>query len=383
MARGTGWTIAGPRWAQTIAFAASAPRVAYTCGVPAPGATGGPTTLAVGMSRDSGHTWRTYTTPAAGAACDMTVDPSDPRDVMLVANADPFTNTKPLTLYRSLNGGSTWTSWPLPPRANGGRTVFFAYQWAWVTTPQIGQRSILYLAPYFPDGSIYVWLAASVAGQPFTWVAQHALFPGQPPDGGVAALIAAAGALYMVLRTRTDCPPTCTDVERTTNGGMTWSKLVLSFEGSAVALIVSADDVLFGRVAANTPGTSAEYVYSTDSGTDWNVLTTLPTFLTAQEILRAPDGTLFALLDAVVDNDLNDEGQPGIYVLAPDSPHWRFVAPLSGGALADWHIDGPFMASDPPIALNWDESRHVAALWGAAYGQAVDGIHPGIEYYVI
>lgn len=382
--RGAGWRRAAPAWAQTIAFAASAPGVAYTCGVPGVTLLNRPAQLAIGVSDDGGRSWRPYATQAAGIACDMTVDPTDPRDVVLVANTDPFTNTRPLVLYRTVNGGATWSSLPLPPRADGGRDDFFAYQWTWVNPSRAGQRSTFYLAPYFPDGTIYVWLAASVAGDSLTWVTQHALFPGQPPDGGVATIIGVASALYMVLRSRTNCPPSCMDVERTTDGGLTWERLALSFAGASVSLLPGAtSDLLFGRVATNTPDPGAEYVYSTNAGASWVALTALPVLLAIRDILRAPDGTLFALLDAPTDGDFEDEGQPGIYALAPGGGSWRFVASFSSGALSNWEITGPFEASGPSIALAWDGSGHATTLWGAAHQQTADGIQPGLEYHAV
>lgn len=387
-ARGTAWRAAGPRWAQTIVFAVNAPAQAYTCGVPALASATlaqRPAAIALAVSRDAGRTWHTYMTPALGLSCDLTVDPSDAADVVLVANLDPSGNTKPLALYRTLDAGATWHAWPLPFRTTDGRGDFYAYHWAWVPATTARQRATLFVAPYFPENTIYIWLAASIAGAPFVWVEQHAIFPTQPAAAGIMWLIGTAGGLYVVLQSRTDCPPSCVDVMLTTDNGTTWRPFMPATENNVIALLSASADgaTLFGGVLPDLAQPPAAYVRSTDSGVTWNSIAPVPPTLVALDLLAAPDGTLFALLEPANVASGDAVEQPGIYELAPNAALWQFVAPYTGSVLSRWYIVGSSLGNGPSIALAWDSSGHPTALWGQAHAPAPDSATAGIAYYTV
>jgi hypothetical protein len=124
---GVGWTHAGPAWARTIVFAASAPATAYTCGTSIHPEAELPEAISVGVSHDGGHTWQALDTPAQGVACEVSVNPTDARDVML--NTNPCSGCVPFErgLYRFFDAGSHWRVWPLPPRVPDGRQDFAGY----------------------------------------------------------------------------------------------------------------------------------------------------------------------------------------------------------------------------------------------------------------
>src|SRR5262249_39422483 len=132
---GSGYTNSGPAWAQAVAIAPSAPTTVYSCGNTAPKPSGGiqgPGAIAVGVSRDGGHAWQTYTTGAIATACQLSVNPTNAQDsVMLtlttVCSGDACQSTG-THLYRSRNGGAGWTLASAP----GGAVWDFDAAPAWL-----------------------------------------------------------------------------------------------------------------------------------------------------------------------------------------------------------------------------------------------------------
>ncbi|HEY7356955.1 MAG TPA: hypothetical protein VH590_10835, partial [Ktedonobacterales bacterium] len=137
---GPGWTLAGPQYASSIAFAPGAPETAYACGVEQ--ATGSQLVpIRVGISRDYGHTWQMFSTPAVGVSCNLSVDPTNARDVLLIVSPDnQCASPAASKLYRALDGGEQWSRWSLPPQDSDQSPALLCAQWAWV-------GSTLYIAP--------------------------------------------------------------------------------------------------------------------------------------------------------------------------------------------------------------------------------------------
>jgi hypothetical protein len=359
-----GWSIAGPAYAQTIVFAPSAPATAYTCGAEALDGPGAPPAVSVGISHDFGHTWTTIPTPWLSPWCDITVDPTDPRDVALMTEVCASCSANPsLSLYRSTDGGTFWRLWLLPPRPSDGRRDFTAYQWAWA-------GATLFIAPYANDAQRYSQLAASVDQRPFDWVGQHGLFAGEPQDTGINRLIGVGGTLYVTFDCGSGCPVESTHMMRSGDGGATWSLFAPTFRGRAVFLVearpAAAGLLGFLQPGPATPGPNSDYVRSTDMGLTWQSLPPIPGGMGLFDIVSAPDGTVYAAFwDCCGPPPAT--APPGIYKLAPGAIMWAFLGPFPGNA-------------GGPITISWNAAGHPLALWGGAYPQTkASATTPGIE----
>jgi hypothetical protein len=354
---GRGWTPAGPVEAQRIIFAQSAPAVAYTCGAPTLNSLAQPAPIVVQVSLDRGHTWRPSLTPATGVECDLTVDPTDARDVVLAAlpppTSQPFSSdaaVDAVALYRSFDGGATWQPWPLPTAPDGAR-YFTVLRWAW-------SASALFVAPLALGDASYHRLAASIGRQASSWVNQRALFAAAGPDNaGIVGLVGTAQALYVLIYSE-PCAIVCRQAMRSADGGTSWSRFAPSYQGDAVILLAGAgESVLFGQIldfAAATPASGASagarFVRGRDSASAWEALPTPPGELVLAEGWELPDGRVYAALDPFAGDSL---ASPGLYALAPDASFWTFVAPYPAG--------GP-----QSLAISWDDEGHALSLWGAA-----------------
>jgi hypothetical protein len=363
-----GWISGGPSYAQTIVFAPSAPTTAYTCGAVPLDEPGAPLSVSVGVSHDYGRTWKTLPSPLLSPWCDITVDPTDPQDVVLVTvvcascSANP-----PLSIYRTTDGGDDWSLWPLPPWGSGGRDVFSGYEWAWA-------GSTLFLAQAIDDGrSGYTVLAASVNRGPFVWVGQHRLFAGEPPTAGINSLTGLDGTLYVTFNCGPGCPVTSTHMMRSSDGGATWSPFAPAFQGRTVYLAGTraASASLFGFTDPG-PGeaiTSGDYLRSADGGLTWQSMPPFPDMLGLVDITAAPDGTTYAELWACC-APAGRTTPEGIYKLAPGVTQWSFVGQFPGG-------------TSTSIVLSWDTAGHPRALWSPIHQPAGPfQVSPGMTYHL-
>ncbi len=364
-----GWTLAGPAEAQTIAFAASEPATAYTCGAFPLDAPGRPLGITVGVSHDYGRTWAELSSPLLSPWCDISINPTDARDVALLTvvcascSADPLLN-----LYRTTDGGVTWTLWLLPPSAAGVSTDFTGYRWAWA-------GSTLFIAPVARGQQRFDVLAASVAQRPFAWVRHSALFAGEPPDASIVGLIGLQGTLFATLDCGSACPVTGAHTLRTDDGGATWSRFAPELSGDPVYVSSQRNSsaVLFGFVepGSATPATRAPYVESSDLGRDWRPLPAFPGTgaLGALSLSAAPDGTVYAALWSCC-GPPDPLAPEGVYRLAPGAAAWSYLGPLPGDA-------------DGPLALSWTQDGHPQALWAGAYKPSGQyDVLPGIERHL-
>ena len=355
-----GWNPGGTTAAQDIVFARSAPGIAYDCGVPALSSSLTPEPVVVAASRDTGRTWRTLLSPGDGITCSLTVNPTNALDVLVMVSPSSSFASKPITLYRTFDGGNSWSRWPIPPRLSiqGGDAEYA--MWAWT-------GSTLFIAPYYPGTAGYTDLAASIGGQPFVWVQRNGLFRGAPPDASINALFGTAGEIYAVLSPQSDCAVSCSRVLSSDDGGISWALHTPTFRGQSVNLLSQSADsrTLFGSYFDNPTQAAGKYVYSSDGGTTWRQLTPLPPGSIASDIFSTPDGTYYAVLDGDPGAQLGAI-TPGVYRLAPGARAWNFVAP-------------PIGSGGGPVVVSWDAAGHPIALWGNLYASIADGSSTGLQ----
>ncbi len=340
---GPGWSQAGPHSASSIAFASSVPTTAYTCGPQSP-SSGQLVPLIVGVTRDAGLIWQTLSTPATGMSCNLTVNPTNVQDVVLIASpANQCASSQSSVLYRSLDGGAHWSIWPLPSPGPNQSAVMLCYQWVWV-------GSTLYIAPFLPEDVAYARLAASVAGQAFVWVQPEDFLTGAPSYAGINALFATGSTLYVELTSQT-CIPTCYWFSRETAAG--WSRFAPTAQEQSVMLLGTGADsqTLLGEIVDEAPPDRHTYLISTDGGATWRALAPRPDLLVAGAITAAPDGAVFAAFEQDPDSPTGEQGTTasvGIYALAPGASAWQYAAAIPPGL---------------EFVVAWDAAGHPTALW--------------------
>jgi hypothetical protein len=360
-----GWTFAGPGDAQAIVFAPSDPATAYTCGAVPLDSPGAPAGVVMDVSHDFGRTWTELSSPLLSPWCDITVNPTDSRDVMVATTVCASCSANPpLNLYRTTDGGVLWSLWPLPSDSPAGGN-FNDYVWAWA-------GSTLFLAPSFEGEQGFHQLAASVAQQPFAWVVGSALFAHKPANAGIQGLTGVDGSLFVTFGCASGCPVTATPMMRSDDGGATWAQYTPTAAGGQVYLVSPGPSGggLFGTIeqASGTPPATTPYARSLDGGRTWQPLPTFPDaqLMAPSTLLAAPDGTAYAALwNCCGGPDLL--ARQGIYRLAPGAASWTYVGPFPG------HPSGR-------IVLGWDAAGHPLALWGDAYQPGKQTTpRPGLE----
>jgi hypothetical protein len=305
--------------------------------------------------------------PLLSPWCDITVNPTDPRDVaFLSADCASCSSTPTLSLYRTTNGGDSWSLWPLPPLGSNGPAEFTNYQWAWA-------GSTLFIAPSVRGDPAFDLLAASVAQQPFAWVEQHGLFAGEPQGVTISSLTGLGAVLIVSFDCRSGCGAQAgIHSMRTDDGGATWSRFSPTVAGQPVYLTNpgALGAALFGYVGltSGTPAPQTRYVWSIDQGATWRQLPAIPdaAALGVLYMLAAPDGTVYAgLWNCCSSVDLL--AQEGLYRLAPGAAAWTYLGPFPGDV-------------SKPIVLSWNPAGQPIALWGRAYeSSAPYAVVPGIE----
>jgi hypothetical protein len=363
-ATGAGWEADGPAYALAIAFAESAPQIAYVCGPSTPGTGSAP--ISFGVSLDMGRTWKTLGTPATGADCDLTVDPDDAHDVVLVASSCPACRTPPpLAMYRTDDGGTTWQAWELPDNAMTGAQGFAAYYWTW-------SGSTLYLAPWGANETGSTRLAVSIGKQPFLWVNAGALFAGAPVGATIDGLIAGDGAIYALLQAPITCVQDCAQVIGSVDDGASWTLIAPMDAGRPVRLLQMQSSspqgtTLYGQVFLNAGAGARLYVRSTDGGASWEALPAFPDQLIAVDMLQVPDGTLYTeLYPAPSAHTATGGAGPGVYRLALGERHWTFVANFPGNAAG-------------PLVVACGANGRPVALWGGAHAPTSAGPVAGLQ----
>ncbi|MGO8949274.1 MAG: zf-HC2 domain-containing protein [Ktedonobacterales bacterium] len=382
-APGTGYTNAGPDWATNLAFAPSSPNIVYACGeVPYVSIE-----ILVAISTDGGHSWQSQASPASPDSagilprqgyslgplnpCTLTVDPTNPWDVALLAQycTDYVTSDNGMIqceamstqLYRSFDAGATWAE---VGKSDGDWIASeIASEIAWV-------GSTLFIST--TEG-----IARSIAGGPFTLLRQS--FFGTTTDADLARNLSVIGNTLFVSEVACQAAaggsPCAGPTERSDDLGVRWSPMSWTYRSNIVSLLVVGGDgkTLIGRTLIG--GQSDIFLRSVDGGATWSPLPPAPNYtgpfsspsqsptadfsglfetdgLSSEcPITESPDGTIYTELSL---NVMSSSGigteNTGIYELALGAENWRYFAPPPGGYV-------------PEIFL-WSSAGHLAVIWG-------------------
>ena len=108
-----------------------------------------------------------------------------------------------------------------------------------------------------------------------------------------------------------------------------------------------------------------QYLGSHDEGATWEPLPLGPEGMFVEQILAAPDGTLYAEFTPVNGPVASPSG---IYRLLPGGTTWVYIAPFPG-------LEGA------PLVLSWNAGGQPAGLWGGAFQPNLPTLTQGIEYH--
>ncbi len=252
-------------------------------------------------------------------------------------------------MYSSADGGQRWTLAKLPTNTiDASQVLNYFFAWAGTTlfvAPQFGAQQTLPSETHI--------LAASANGGPFEWVDQNGLRAHVQSTAVVDLLTTVGSTLYANLDGASCVGQQCSGVATTSDGGATWASITSTNQGDTLVVIAGAP----GRDLLAHPRSATYHIgpllRSTDGGTTWSALPTLPGGASPQDrgTFETPDGTIFV--------ETNTNPNP-IYKLVPGASAWALVAPhVADGAAGDL------------AAVSWDAGGHPLLLWQAALGQGL------------
>lgn len=337
------WANGNLAFAQAIAFAPEHPQTGYACG----SAGQANHTIALGITRDGGSHWTALETTAKGDTCRIRISNSDQQQVAFTATTcgQVCATSAPAHLYRSADGGTTWTQVFLPDNAS------FALPLAWA-------NGTLFAATTTSTHP----LAVSVQGGVFAFADDSRRFSPQPTTL-MQNLIGARDTMFAIGQpptapTTPTVPPEPSVIE-SANDGAIWSLVDWHDTGLPVTFLQVASDghTLLGQEADDT------LVVSADLGQTWQGMTPFAagTQLAEGVVDRLPHGALLATLH---DSNTNTTG---LYTLAPSSGAWTRICAVPTGLYV--------------VAVTRNAAGNPTVVWAAP--QATKGAPTQLRVYQI
>jgi hypothetical protein len=352
-----------------ITFATSDPLTGYVCGnaVPAFGAeTSAP--LRFTVTHDGGRTWHEEaTTPAEGYTCEVHINPSDAREIVMIARQATTDTT-----WRSFDGGATWRQMTLPP---GDDAQAIIDQPVWAGGTLFVDATLRFGGPMPTLPHI---LAASSQGGPLVWVDSDPLFQ-HSPNGGLAPTYAfAIGSTYYAQLWNFVCASAAcgtynshTFVLQTSDGGAHWSSYTFGDEANLTVFATLADGKTL--IGVMDDGATVLFSISHDKGQTWQTLPSVTAkgqfwWVGTDTKSSAPDGTLYSQESTIEydaqGNIVHTKGPYTLLMLPPGATSWQTIPGLPGAQ---------------PFAVSVDGAGHPVAVWSGLS----DGMHqvPGLAYH--
>jgi hypothetical protein len=339
-----GWTAAKGTfngWGPDVTFAPSSPSTGYAYQLQQDNS------IKFSVSHDGGATWQTLNTPATKQdRCDLSVNPTDARDVLLACTPPASSG---FTILRSFDGGVIWTQPHFTVTAN----CYNGSGWA-------GSTALLAFSVCENPSSSQTQLLASKNGGPFTRLDMNGQLGGQSL-GGIAQLGGNSSVIFvqMGILGFDDTGAHINETTlRSTDGGAIWAQV--TFAGGGVHLLAITPDgaTLVGVYDSN----ATQLGLSKDNGQTWQKLPVGTSgFASFNNLVVAPDGTIAAVSSH--HSALNNPDER-LYVLRAGASAWTTYTMPSTAF---------------PHALAFDGSGHATAVW-ATYSP---GDSPGSPWMLI
>lgn len=307
----------------SLLFAPSNRAIGYAC------TRSGNTGALIGTT-DGGQHWRTLASVCAGSNGNtLSVDPTNPNDILLSEITPPGVGGYAVVLFRSTDGGHTWAQQDM--RAADGLSLTMM-SWA-------GSTPLLSLSPAESGSPTpFVGIMASFGGGPFVRLDSNGAIAGHQTSD----LSAMTGNAQEIILGISDSSGSFALVS--TNQGKNWTQEHMwRYAGADVtSALFSADGQL--ALGAVTSGQTTTALVTTDAGQTWQPI---PTFagsapLDGQSLAVLPDGSVYATTTAL--NVGIGTPDQNIYTTHPGATTWTSVATL------------PTLGE--PVAYTWDAQGH-------------------------
>ncbi len=308
-----------------VVFAPSAPATGYAC-IGISGANGAASIVVYG-TQDTGVTWHELNRLAGGTRCLLSVNPTNPRDVVIVA----FPDSPATVVFRSQDGGGRWD------RPNLGQLSFQALGW--------DDGNFFITTQLTDSGSNLTEMFESVAGGAFVELDNQGKV-GNLTLGQITAITGHGATIYLQSR-QLATEPVSVQMWKSTDGGKTWAEVAFHDGSQLIRLLTASPD---GRTLVGLyDSTHSQLAISRDDGASWQKLAAAPSRVTLwQTAFLAPDGSVVAYSARL---GMVDQPDANIYELQSGASQWLVVATAPDNAF--------------PKAVSWDAQGHVSVVWAS------------------